>query len=81
MENNSDNGNKNESKITTSKTIEVAETVEKPKKQKHKFEWTPKRKAAFEKCVAARKCQIEPKQKLKQLKKKTILRYLQQTVV
>ena len=44
MENNSDNGNKNESKITTSKTIEVAETVEKPKKQKRKFEWTPKRK-------------------------------------
>ena len=81
MENNSDNGNKNESKITTSKTIEVAETVEKPKKQKRKFEWTPKRKAAFEKCVAARKCQIEPKQKLKKLKKKMILRYLQQTVV
>ena len=68
MENNSDNGNKNESKITTSKTIEVAETVEKPKKQKRKFEWTPKRKAAFEKCVAARKCQIEPQQKLKTIK-------------
>jgi hypothetical protein len=53
MENNNDNDNKNEPKVTTSKTIEVAETVEKPKKQKRKFEWTPKRKAAFKKCVAA----------------------------
>jgi len=68
MENTNDNDNKNESKVATSKNIEVAETVEKPKKQKRKFEWTPKRKAAFEKCVAARKCQIEPKQKLKTIK-------------
>ena len=81
MEKNTDIDNKNESKVPTSNDPVVVETVEKPKKQKRKFEWTPKRKAAFEKCVAARKCQIEPKQKLKQLKKKMILRYLQQTVV
>jgi hypothetical protein len=68
MENINDNDNKSESKVATSKTTEVAETVEKPKKQKRKFEWTPKRKAAFEKCVAARKNQIEPKQKLKTIK-------------
>ena len=68
MENTNYNDNKNESKVATSKNIEVAETVEKPKKQKRKFEWTPKRKAAFEKCVAARKSQIEPKQKLKTIK-------------
>ena len=68
MENTNDNDNKNESKVATSKNNEVAETVEKPKKQKRKFEWTPKRKAAFEKCVAARKNQIEPKQKLKTIK-------------
>ena len=68
MENTNENDNKNESKVGTSKNNEVAETVEKPKKQKRKFEWTPKRKAAFEKCVAARKSQIEPKQKLKTIK-------------
>ena len=68
MENTNDNDNKNESKVATSKNIEVAETVEKPKKQKRKFEWTPKRKAAFEKCVAARKSQIEPKVKMKSIK-------------
>ena len=61
---NSDDDNKNESKVSTSNSTKVVETLEKPKKQKRKFEWTPKRKAAFEKCVAARKSQIEPKQKL-----------------
>ena len=63
MDNVTDNVNKNEPK----KDTVVAETVEKPKKQKRKFEWTPKRKAAFEKCVAARKNQLQPK---KQNKKK-----------
>ena len=33
MENTNDNDNKSESKVATSKTTEVAETVEKPKKQ------------------------------------------------
>ena len=56
MNNSTENDNINESSTLTSKTVE---TVEKPKKQKHKFEWTPKRKAAFEKCVAARKTQIQ----------------------
>ena len=68
MEKNTDNDNKNDTKVSTSNTTEVVETVEKPKKQKRKFEWTPKRKAAFEKCVAARKSQIEPKAKLKSIK-------------
>jgi len=68
MEKNTDNDNKNDTKVSTSNRTEVAETVEKPKKQKRKFEWTPKRKAAFEKCVAARKSQIEPKAKLKSIK-------------
>ena len=68
MENNNDIDNKNEAKVSMSKSNDVAETVEKPIKQKRKFEWTPKRKAAFEKCVAARKSQIEPKQKLKTIK-------------
>ena len=68
MEKNNDNDNKNVSKLPISKDTEVVETVEKPKKAKRKFEWTPKRKAAFEKCVAARKSQIEPKQKLKTIK-------------
>jgi hypothetical protein len=68
MQNNNDIDNKNEAKVSMSKSIDVAETVEKPKKQKRKFEWTPKRKAAFEKCVEARKSQIEPKQKLKAIK-------------
>ena len=63
MEKNNDNDNKNDSKLSTSKATESVETVEKPKKQKRKFEWTPKRKAAFEKCVAARKNQIQPKLK------------------
>ena len=39
------------------------ETVEDTKKPKRKFEWTPKRKAAFEKCVAARKNQMQTKTK------------------
>jgi hypothetical protein len=56
MNNSTENDNINESSTLTSKTVE---TVEKPKKQKRKFEWTPKRKAAFEKCVAARKNQIQ----------------------
>jgi hypothetical protein len=68
MEKNTDNDNKNDTKVLTSNSTEVAKTVKKPKKQKRKFEWTPKRKAAFEKCVAARKSQIEPKAKLKSIK-------------
>ena len=55
MEKNNDNDNKNVSKLPISKDTEVVETVEKPKKAKRKFEWTPKRKAAFEKCVAQEK--------------------------
>ena len=55
MEKNTEIDNKNESKVSTSNNPVVVETVEKPKKQKRKFEWTPKRKAAFEKSVAARK--------------------------
>jgi hypothetical protein len=65
MENTNDNDNKSESKVATSKNNEGAETVEKPKKQKRKFEWTPKRKAAFEKCVAARKNRLQPKKQNK----------------
>ena len=63
MEKNTEFDNKNESKVSTSNTPVVVETAEKPKKQKRKFEWTPKRKAAFEKCVAARKNQIQTKPK------------------
>ena len=55
-----DNGNNNETKPSMSKTVE---TVEDTKKPKRKFEWTPKRKAAFEKCVAARKNQMQTKTK------------------
>jgi hypothetical protein len=68
MEKNTDVDNKYESKDSTSNTPVVVETVEKPKKQKRKFEWTPKRKAAFEKCVAARKNQLQPKPKAKTIK-------------
>ena len=68
MEKNTEIDNKNESKVSTSNNPVVVETVEKPKKQKRKFEWTPKRKAAFEKCVAARKNQLQPKPKLKTIK-------------
>ena len=64
MEKNNDNDNKNVSKLPISKDTEVVETVEKPKKAARKFEWTPKRKAAFKKCVAARKNQIQPKRKI-----------------
>ena len=62
-----DNANDNVNNSETKQDTVVVETVEKPKKQKRKFEWTPKRKAAFEKCVAARKKQLQPK---KQNKKK-----------
>ena len=55
-----DNGNNNETKPSVSKPVE---TVEDKKKPKRKFEWTPKRKAAFEKCVAARKNQMQTKTK------------------
>ena len=68
MEKNNDIDNKSESKLSTSNPTEDVETVQKPKKQKRKFEWTPKRKAAFEKCVAARNSHIEPKPKLKPIK-------------
>ena len=63
MEKNTDNDNKSASKESTSKSTENTETVEKPKRRKPKFEWTPKRKEAFEKCVAARKNQIQIKTK------------------
>jgi hypothetical protein len=53
--------NKIESKVTTLNSTEVVKTAEKT--INCKFEWTPKCKAAFEKCVAARKNQIEPKPK------------------
>ena len=67
MDNTTDNDNTNATSTISSNTVE---TVEKPKKQKRKFEWTPKRKEAFEKCVAARKNQIkapiiQPKQKIR----------------
>ena len=68
MKNTNDNDNKNDTKVSTSNSTDVAKTVEKPKKQKRKFEWTPKREAAFEKYVAARKNQIKPKAKLKSIK-------------
>ena len=48
MEKNNENDNKTDSKLSTSKAVDSVETVEKPKKQKRKFEWTPNRKAAFE---------------------------------
>ena len=63
MEKNTDNDNKSDTKVSTSKSTENTETVEKPKRPKRKFEWTPKRKEAFEKCVAARKNQIQIKPK------------------
>jgi len=47
MEKNNDIDNKSELKVSTSNRTKVVETVEKPKNQKRKFEWTPKRKAAF----------------------------------
>ena len=69
MDNITENDNTNDPNTLSSKTVE---TVEKPKKQKRKFEWTPKRKEAFEKCVAARKnqiqVQVQPKQKQKNRK-------------
>ena len=60
MENITENVNKTETNIPVSKPVE---TVETKIKSKRKFEWTPKRKAAFEKCVAARKNQIQIKPK------------------
>ena len=67
MDNTADNDNTNAMSTLSSNTVE---TVEKTKKQKLKFEWTPKQKEAFEKCVAARKNQIktpiiQPKQKIR----------------
>ena len=56
-----DNVNNTETKPSVSKPVE---TVEDKKKPKRKFEWTPKRKAAFEKCVAARKNKIQTKPKI-----------------
>ena len=50
-----DNAKKNDTKVAMSDTTEVSETVEKAKRPKRKYDWTPKRKAAFERCVAARK--------------------------
>ena len=43
MEKNTDNDNKSDTKVSTSKSVENTETVEKPKRPKRKFEWTPKR--------------------------------------
>ena len=66
MNTSTENDNTNDPHTLSTKTVE---TVEKPKKQKRKFEWTPKRKEAFEKCVAARKNQIQvPKSKPKDRK-------------
>ena len=66
MNTSTENDNTNDPNTLSTKTVE---TVEKPKKQKRKFEWTPKRKEAFEKCVAARKNQIQvPKSKPKDRK-------------
>ena len=66
MSTSTENDNTNDPNTLITTTVE---TVEKPKKQKRKFEWTPKRKEAFEKCVAARKnqiqVQVQPKQKQK----------------
>jgi hypothetical protein len=61
MENITENDNKTDTNTLVSKP---AETVETKKKSRRKFEWTPKRKAAFEKCVAARKNQIQIKPKI-----------------
>ena len=55
MDTSTENDNTNDPNTLSTKNVE---TVEKTKKQKRKFEWTPKRKEAFEKCVAARKTQI-----------------------
>ena len=55
-----ENVNNTESKPPVSKTVE---TVDAKKISKRKFEWTPKRKAAFEKCVAACKNQMQTKTK------------------
>ena len=51
-----DNANNTETNTQVSKPVE---TVEVKKKPRRKFEWTPKRKAAFEKCVAARKIKFK----------------------
>ena len=63
-----ENVNNTETKPSVSKPVE---TVEAKKKSKRKFEWTPKRKAAFEKCVAARKNQIQTKPKNSKMKQST----------
>ena len=60
MDKNVENDNKTDNSLPESKPLE---TVEAKKKTKRKFEWTPKRKAAFEKCIAARKNQIQTKPK------------------
>ena len=60
MDKNVENDNKTDNSLPESKP---SETVEAKKKTKRKFEWTPKRKAAFEKCIAARKNQIQTKPK------------------
>ena len=61
MDKTTENVNNTETNTPVSKPVE---TVEAKKKTKRKFEWTPKRKAAFEKCVAARKNQIQTKPKI-----------------
>jgi hypothetical protein len=61
MDKTTENVNNTETNTPVSKPVE---TVEAKKKIKRKFEWTPKRKAAFEKCVAARKNQIQTKPKI-----------------
>jgi len=61
MDKTTKNVNNTETNTQVSKPVE---TVEAKKKTKRKFEWTPKRKAAFEKCVAARKNQIQTKPKI-----------------
>jgi hypothetical protein len=63
-----DNANNTETNTQVSKPVE---TVEVKKKPKRKFEWTPKRKAAFEKCVAARKNQIQTKPKNSKMEQST----------
>jgi hypothetical protein len=62
----------NKDKIDTVSTVSEGLNVnndQQKEKQKRRFKWTPARKAAFDKCVAARKKGIENKTKMEDPKK------------
>jgi hypothetical protein len=62
----------NKDKVDTVSTVSeglYANNDQQKEKQKRIFKWTPARKAAFDKCVAARKKVIENKTKMEDPKK------------